>query len=158
MAFAVLALACAIGAVLAGCRPAGVEGKALDFTGETLVKRAPWDTGGLPARWVRAAASDAELEDLLAGTATAPRLPAGQTALLYYVGGGSPPLPYEATGVYGDGGEWTLAVRRYKDDLIRPAVYTSTRYLVFVDGPVPERVRLRFEDQLVDGEPEVTWW
>ncbi|MDR1186037.1 MAG: hypothetical protein LBK95_01045 [Bifidobacteriaceae bacterium] len=157
-AVAVVALCVSLG-VLAGCRPSGVEGAALDFTEEDLSEDGGWDRTGLPERWVQIATSDRELKELLAGTATVPPLPQGQTALLYYVGGGSPGITrYEVTGVYSTGEEWTLAVHLEATGHIGLTIYQSSRFLVFVDAPAPKTVNLRFEDRLGDGDPEVTWW
>jgi hypothetical protein len=162
-----LAAACLLLSGLEACHPGSARDSAsefagsaaLDFTEETLQEEGGWDRADSPERWVIAATSDAELEAILAGTATVPPLPAGTTALLFYVGGRSPSfMPYEVTGIYGDTEEWTLAVRKNPTDEVLLAVYQSSRYLVFVDAPAPKTVKLRFEDHTVEGEPEVTWW
>jgi hypothetical protein len=150
------------------CRPADVEGEALKFEAVGLDDRG-WKPTGPAERWVMAASSDQELAALLLQTGevtawpepdppSAPPLPDGQTALLYYAGY-LPGSDYFDTlvGVWDSDGDWVLAVRRASHGRGGTDALIEQRSLLFVDAPPPKSVRLRFEDPTRE-PPETTWW
>jgi hypothetical protein len=141
----------------------------LQFEEQAPLDQAGWTITGPADRWVLAADDSAELSRLLAETAVwdypeeepgpqeAPPVPAGQTALLYFVGYRPHSAVQDSTvGVYQSGGDWVVDVRREDMGAGSDAIYYE-RHLVFVDAAPPASVRLRFEDVRQD-PPEVTWW
>jgi hypothetical protein len=149
-----------------------VQGETLDFEVVDL-ENSGWCSEDYDVGWIRASGAGSELETALEGSASPcwgpesgesslPSVPEGKTGLVFYPLEPGVGWDVEPVDVSVSGDEWTANVR-IADHFDPRAEYSPTLrgrlYLLMVDAPPPETVKLKVERDAEDGgEPEVAWW